>query len=193
LDDVVTVTHADVYTQGFCPQDPDEIVGSTHKMKSGLEGRVDAVFLDLPEPWRALPHLSALFCMDKQCRVATFSPCMEQVQKTVVALKEHGFTDIRMFQLNQREWYPQYASPLQDVRDVIQGKAGVLTDEEKKMAGQKRGRQDEDEDQREAAEGDNVDDASGQGRTLYRTPMSMQGHTAYLTFANYTRLSSEEQ
>ena len=39
LGDLVTVQHRDVCGEGF-----------------GLEGKADAVFLDLPSPWEALPH-----------------------------------------------------------------------------------------------------------------------------------------
>jgi tRNA (adenine57-N1/adenine58-N1)-methyltransferase len=78
----------------------------------GTASDVDAVFLDLPAPWdaiasakgvlavssfriydRAVANLTGLSPVqkDRHTRVCCFSPCIEQVTKTVTALHEHGF------------------------------------------------------------------------------------------------------
>jgi tRNA A58 N-methylase Trm61 len=47
------------------------------------------VFLDLPEPWLAIPHAAAALKPNKS--VCCYSPCMEQVQRTIAALQAEGF------------------------------------------------------------------------------------------------------
>ncbi|MEM3699646.1 MAG: tRNA (adenine-N1)-methyltransferase [Candidatus Bathyarchaeia archaeon] len=56
------------------------------------ESDVDAVVLDLATPWLVIPHTyNAL----KPCgTIVSFSPTIDQVIKTVEALKENGFVDV---------------------------------------------------------------------------------------------------
>eukprot|EP00768_Dysnectes_brevis_P006055 gnl/Dysnectes_brevis/4632_a6314_702.p1 GENE.gnl/Dysnectes_brevis/4632_a6314_702~~gnl/Dysnectes_brevis/4632_a6314_702.p1 ORF type:complete len:367 (-),score=104.23 gnl/Dysnectes_brevis/4632_a6314_702:39-1139(-) len=49
----------------------------------------DLVFLDLPEPWLAVPHATAV--MRVGAVFVAFSPCIEQVHKTLSALCEYGY------------------------------------------------------------------------------------------------------
>ena len=69
----------------------------------GGEIRADAVFLDLPKPWEALAHAKAVMRRDSTSRICCFSPCVEQVQKTVASLDELGFREIRMFECLVKE------------------------------------------------------------------------------------------
>ncbi|KAF9438657.1 tRNA (adenine-N(1)-)-methyltransferase catalytic subunit trm61 [Entomortierella beljakovae] len=64
----------------------------------GLENKVDAVFLDLPAPWEAVVSAKKAFKQNKIGKICTFSPCIEQISKTVAALSESGFVDIQMFE-----------------------------------------------------------------------------------------------
>lgn len=57
-----------------------------------------AVFLDVPAPWEAVPHALRALRKDRQSRICCYSPCIEQVLKTVAALAEHGFSDITMYE-----------------------------------------------------------------------------------------------
>ena len=56
------------------------------------ESGLDAVILDMATPWLVVPHAYRAL---KPCgTLASFSPTIDQVVKTVEALKENGFIDI---------------------------------------------------------------------------------------------------
>lgn len=105
LSPIVQITHRDVCGEGF-------LVGSD-KTESPA---ADSIFLDLPAPWLALPHLSRkpnaetekanpgkpfvpAIAMDRPVHICTFSPCIEQVQKTVSRMRELGWVDIEMVEV----------------------------------------------------------------------------------------------
>ncbi|KAL8697495.1 MAG: hypothetical protein Q9201_007100 [Fulgogasparrea decipioides] len=96
LEGVVTVTHCDVYEDGFVI--PDAAAHSSIN--------ASAVFLDLPAPWLALRHLtrdpSSPLQPSMSVHLCTFSPCIEQVQRTVSALRSLGWLDIEMVELSAR-------------------------------------------------------------------------------------------
>ncbi|XP_014665800.1 PREDICTED: tRNA (adenine(58)-N(1))-methyltransferase catalytic subunit TRMT61A-like, partial [Priapulus caudatus] len=74
--DLVTASHRDVCSAGF-----------------GLNLEVDAVFLDLPAPWTAIASAKQAIKL-LGGRICSFSPCIEQVQRTCLALTEHDFTEV---------------------------------------------------------------------------------------------------
>ena len=87
LDQMVQLTLRDVCHEGF------------HPVTSNLaEVKASAVFLDLPAPWLALKHLNhgADSPLDPTMttHLCTFSPCIEQVQRTVSALRQLGWLEI---------------------------------------------------------------------------------------------------
>ena len=68
-----------------------------------LDGTADAVFLDLPSPWAALPHAHAALKATNGA-VCCFSPCIEQVQRTCLRLRGLGFEDIRTVEALARDY-----------------------------------------------------------------------------------------
>ena len=64
---------------------------------------VDAVVLDLPEPWVAVPHAAAV--LRSNARIATYSPCVEQTQRTCEALELNGFHSVQTFEYRLKEYY----------------------------------------------------------------------------------------
>lgn len=74
LSNVVTAAHRDVCKDGFT---------------EALLNKADALFLDVPNPWMAIAHVHATLKVGGI--FASYSPCIEQVQNTCEALREHGF------------------------------------------------------------------------------------------------------
>lgn len=110
LEGVVKITHRDVCEEGF--------------LVDGKSPTADAVFLDLPAPWLALPHLSRSLQTPKAngisteeqkpfisplnpartVQICTFSPCIEQVQRTVSAMRHLGWVDIEMVEVAHKRF-----------------------------------------------------------------------------------------
>lgn len=67
---MVTVGVRDIQGEGF----PDEFAG-----------RADSVFLDLPQPWLAIPSVEKMLKQDGV--ICSFSPCIEQVQRASETLR----------------------------------------------------------------------------------------------------------
>ena len=92
LNELVELTHRDVCQDGFIPSSvpPSEM-------------RANAIFLDLPAPWLALKHLtrapSSPLDPHTAIHVCTFSPCIEQVQRTITTLRSLGWIDIEMVEI----------------------------------------------------------------------------------------------
>lgn len=102
LDDIVISTHRDVYNEGFLLTSPE----TTEK----ISPRANAIFLDLPAPWLALPHLSreetggspSPLDQLRAVHVCTFSPCIEQAQKTISAFRRLGWLEIEMVEMQHK-------------------------------------------------------------------------------------------
>ena len=65
-------------------------------------GTADAVMLDVPNPWLAIDN--AKRCLKVDGRVCTYSPCIEQVQKNCLALKQKGFHSIKTLEVRLRNY-----------------------------------------------------------------------------------------
>lgn len=112
LDQLVEINHRDVYNDGF--------------LIDGKSPEADAIFLDLPAPWLALPHLSrrkpktgsemegieskdgaedawvSPLNPNKSAYICTFSPCIEQVTRTVSEMRKLGWVEIEMFEITHK-------------------------------------------------------------------------------------------
>ncbi|CAI5756180.1 unnamed protein product [Candida verbasci] len=81
------ITHRDVCNDGF---------------NIDMEINGDIIFLDLPSPWEAIPHLNTVIA--NQAGICCFSPCIEQVDRTVKALEANGWVNIEMVEINVKRW-----------------------------------------------------------------------------------------
>jgi tRNA methyltransferase complex GCD14 subunit len=120
MDDVVTIQHRNVCKDGFTIVDEADAgacaaLSSLWLYNSSLTEpflkNFEIVFLDLPAPWDAVEYAKLALRVrllvptlpvisypdhskqkDRVTRICCFSPCMEQVLRTVSALNEAGFT-----------------------------------------------------------------------------------------------------
>ncbi|PBP23637.1 hypothetical protein BUE80_DR005302 [Diplocarpon rosae] len=111
LEKIVEITHRDVCHEGF--------------LVNGKSPNAECIFLDLPAPWLALPHLARSRSTKEDIptnvntdlppfvsplsptapvHICTFSPCIEQVQRTVSVMRKLGWVDIEMVELSQKRF-----------------------------------------------------------------------------------------
>jgi tRNA (adenine57-N1/adenine58-N1)-methyltransferase len=205
LDGLVEVTHRDVYEDGFLLGDP----------KTGRSPKASAIFLDLPAPWLALKHLvrkpasgiESPLDPSSTAYLCTFSPCLEQVERTVRLMRELGWLDISMVEVNhnridvKRERIGLDCEGVRGAtvfpKSVDEALSKLLTDDERA----KRLRQ-------AHLEGTRVNPSSREdttrepkdqstptynlGRLVHRTESEIKTHTSYLVFAILPRDWSEE-
>ncbi|KAF6804293.1 tRNA (adenine(58)-N(1))-methyltransferase catalytic subunit trm61 [Colletotrichum musicola] len=216
LEGVVQLTHRDVYNGGF--------------LVDGKSPEAEAVFLDLPAPWEALPHLSrrrpatakdgeewvSPLNPKKSVYICTFSPCIEQVQKTIETMRTLGWVDIDMIDISHKKFNvvrdraglgrPEKGIP-PTARDVGEA-VGKLREIEKRTREYHNSAAADsmDVDQAAAAAAANAnggdrsseEDAAGdvkpwlQGRVIHRAEPELKTHTSYLVFAVLPREWSEE-
>ncbi|KNE60676.1 hypothetical protein AMAG_06044 [Allomyces macrogynus ATCC 38327] len=142
----------------------------------GLTNLVDAAFLDLPAPWEAVASAKQALRKDVATRVCSFSPCIEQVARTVEALTQHGFTNIDMYECLLRE---------HDVRNVTLHQVDVMRSlaPRPKAAAVRPGKGQEED----------VPIAPGSVITaLVRPRNDARGHTSFLTFATLLPQADEQ-
>ncbi|KAF1968711.1 tRNA methyltransferase complex GCD14 subunit [Bimuria novae-zelandiae CBS 107.79] len=127
LDPMVTITNRDVYADGFCLDDddapnadvifldlpapwlalkhltrsppPPAVVKSVASDPSTPNAEASSSTLQ-PAP-AAKPFRSPLN-PKSTARICTFSPCIEQVQKTVAAMRSYGWLDIEMYTMEHK-------------------------------------------------------------------------------------------
>ncbi|KAI9229119.1 MAG: tRNA methyltransferase complex GCD14 subunit-domain-containing protein [Piptocephalis tieghemiana] len=128
-----------------------------------LEGKVDAIFLDLPAPWEAIASAKKALDPRKMGRICCFSPCIEQVQRTRQVLNQEGFTEIRMYESLSKSC---------DIKSVkatsVDEEIPVPLETEEMMK------------TLETEDGETTEDSS---LLVTKFPAEVRGHTSYLTFA----------
>ncbi|KAK9300784.1 hypothetical protein QLX08_006647 [Tetragonisca angustula] len=72
-----------------------------------LETKADAIFLDLPHPWLAIDYVVSTL-KKSGGKLCSFSPCIEQVQRTCAKLISKGFIELNTYECLQREVHVQY-------------------------------------------------------------------------------------
>ena len=216
LDPIVHAMHRDVYNDGFLIYDSDS--KPAHSSKKASVG-ANAIFLDLPAPWEALPHLTRLpgqdetpsvLDPDSTVHICTFSPCIEQAQKTVSALRRHDWIDIEMVEMQHKRIEVRrdytglqydgmraanaYAVDVDEavcrLRDVEQRlkdfHAGKTPDSDNKAGKRKHNNQQ----QQQQDAGNKL--PFNEGRLVHRTEPELKTHTSYLVFAVLPRAWTEE-
>ncbi|CAK9176134.1 unnamed protein product [Ilex paraguariensis] len=148
LSSLVTVAVRDIQGEGF----PDIFCGLA-----------DSVFLDLPQPWLAIPSAGKMLKQDGI--LCSFSPCIEQVQHSSEALRSN-FTDIRTFEILLRTY---------EVREV---KMESCQGDEGSSLGSLPCKR-----RQPSSEGRNGSEISSSPTVMARTSGEARGHTGYLTFA----------
>lgn len=115
------------------------------------------MFLDLPSPWEAIPFAKLCFKSNSTIKLATFSPCIEQVVKTLEVLQEQGFKNIQMFEVLVKQL---------NVFSLPEWKPLVLSESDKKRK--------------------TIQDTQEEKRNMTSQCSQMvKGHTSYLVFATY--------
>ncbi|KAM0824619.1 hypothetical protein ACQ4PT_070071 [Festuca glaucescens] len=146
LSSLITVAVRDIQGEGF----PDE-----------HSGAADAVFLDLPQPWLAIPSAGTTLRQDGV--LCSFSPCIEQVQRACEAMRS-CFTDIRTFEVLLRT-YDVHEGALKSATVNEAANVGSLPEKKRKFR----------------SAGEAFD--STQTSVMARPCSTARGHTGYLTFA----------
>ncbi|SCV03661.1 LANO_0G05490g1_1 [Lachancea nothofagi CBS 11611] len=200
----LAITHRDVCQDGFSIKKGDTTTFFDHEQFSGQQelAQVDAnvVFLDLPAPWDAIPHLDKVISQDSKVSLCCFSPCIEQVDKTLEVLEKKGWTEVEMVEIQGR----QYESRRQMVRRLDDALQRLRDVKERKQVGVERRKRmfnklisDEEETFEERPEtpktqynpfgkGSRVKegDLNFQWKEVSKVEAEVKSHTSYLTFAS---------
>lgn len=147
-------------------------------------GDADACFLDLPSPWRAVS--SAARCLRPDGVICSFSPCVEQVQRTVAEMGKNGFVDFATHEVLLRGYDVRRERLVEDLVAGGFGGGSGSSRKSNKEGRKKRQRNGEDDDGAAAAPPPKTPN-SPSGLPLpvivARPSCDARGHTGYLTFA----------
>lgn len=149
-----------------------------------LRGQMDAVFLDVPQPWLAIPLAAAV--LKPNAGLATYSPCLEQVFKTCEALREHNFHSIRTMEVRHKQFdlwrtvMPKMDFGDEELRnDEAEEKETEKEENRKEIEGEVQTK----EGKRKRREGAGEGGEEEEERLFAKARSVMRGHTAFLTYA----------
>jgi len=184
-----------------------DVCGKLDPATAGFPGvapnSVDAVMLDLPEPWHAVTHAKRVLKAGKS--ICSYSPCIEQCIRTFEALRREGFHTIRMMEVRQRPFDGRHV----EIDQMDLGLSGAGAGVEEGLAVAAGGVVAEDgADSTSVAATDATSEGTANGNKVHprlqdsgiqppykpskfpprttnvaRAVSSMKGHTAFLTFA----------
>ncbi|XP_010453585.1 PREDICTED: tRNA (adenine(58)-N(1))-methyltransferase catalytic subunit TRMT61A [Camelina sativa] len=159
ISSLVTVEVRDIQGEGF----PEK-----------LSGLADAVFLDLPQPWLAVPSAAKMLKQDGV--LCSFSPCIEQVQRTCEVLRS-DFIEIRTFEVLLRTY------EVKEVKEVKMDTSSMVDESHEDDNGgmrpcKRKHRSNEDD----TVSRDNSS-SNATSVVMARPCSEARGHTGYLTFA----------
>ncbi|KAJ5482622.1 hypothetical protein N7475_001434 [Penicillium sp. IBT 31633x] len=206
LDGIVEATHRDVYEDGFLLGDP----------KTGKSPKANAIFLDLPAPWLALKHLvrnppdgrESALDPESPAYLCTFSPCLEQAERTIRTMRQLSWLNISMVEVAQRRLDVKRERIGLDVEGVrgatlfpktVEEAVAKLRSDEVRAKLIRDHRQNRDEPDYKPfvkeipfykAKSDVP--AYAQGRLVHRSEPDLKTHTSYLVFAILPRDWTEE-
>ncbi|BFZ12445.1 hypothetical protein BsWGS_15484 [Bradybaena similaris] len=184
LSEFVTVTHRDVCGEGF-----------------QLDHVADAVFLDLPKPWECIASAKQAIKREGG-RFCTFSPCIEQVQRSCEELSKNDFTDIVTVECLARNFNIQYAKlqnilppDLSPLKENGNGADHGAEEEELSHKKAKKSPEEEELSHKKAKKSPEILPNQTQDNNQVKLPVdncfssavpavAMQGHTGFLTFAS---------
>lgn len=206
LDVNTMITHRDVCEGGF------EINEIPEKFQKDNSLNADYVFLDLPSPWTAIPHLKKVVSSKSRVGICCFSPCIEQVEKTVKALQENGWSSIEMIEVFGKRWEAR-KEMVKDLGDVVKRLKDIQSRKSKGIEQRRHAnlKKENNEEEKEVEEGEEEEELEGPkkkfqnlgkgfnpfGRGLRvkegdsqwswtnvtKVESDIKSHTSYLTFA----------
>lgn len=216
LDGIVEINHRNVYDDGF----------NVH----GKSPKANAIFLDLPAPWEALHHLSrkrptqggsdastdgagswvSPLDPERSVHLCTFSPCIEQVTRTIEKMRDLGWVNIEMVEVAHKKLHitreriginaPSERGSTQAPGDVMEAVTRLKSINERAQEYHaKDGRAGDADAQMDAEQA--CDEAAPtasakpwrEGRLVHRADSELKTHTSYLVFAVLPREWTAEQ